>query len=121
MKVLLYYVFHFVDILSKYYFHGNVFLTTFYFNFIKSHFCLGHGGDPSVIDEHHVTPVHRAVRCSDTRLIRLLGDNGANLSVTDAAGNTPLLSLCHVSGMPCNYSYWLGFNTIKSSKAVKIY
>lgn len=60
---------------------------------------LRHGGDTGVKDEFCLSPVHKAVNCKDTTLLRLLCDNGADLSVTDSAGNTPLLTLCHISNI----------------------
>ncbi|XP_071112304.1 uncharacterized protein [Haliotis cracherodii] len=59
---------------------------------------LRNGGDPNLLDENQLTPLHRAVIMTcDVQLIRLLCDNGSNVNAVDLHGNTPLLAMCDTS------------------------
>ncbi|XP_059145782.1 uncharacterized protein LOC131932908 [Physella acuta] len=67
---------------------------------------LRHGGDANVLDEGKMTVVHRlAMYSHDMSLLSILCDNGADISMVDGNGNTPLLALCNVAAFESDNSY----------------
>ncbi|KAL5009734.1 hypothetical protein ScPMuIL_012039 [Solemya velum] len=67
---------------------------------------LSNGGNPSVMDECKMTPLHKtAIFSHDVRLFKLLCENGANINSKDVQGNSPLLALCDI-GASEMYEYY---------------
>ncbi|BFZ24902.1 hypothetical protein BsWGS_27941 [Bradybaena similaris] len=67
---------------------------------------IRHGGNVNILDESRSTVFHRVAKFShDLSMLKLLYDNGACVSLVDAAGNTPMLALCHVASLQDSDSY----------------
>ncbi|KAK4084332.1 uncharacterized protein Triagg1_812 [Trichoderma aggressivum f. europaeum] len=53
---------------------------------------LDSGGDPNSVDNNDFTPVHHAVNgYTDSGLVKMLAESGANLDAEDGSGRTPLM------------------------------